>query len=248
MIRTIIIDDEPLAIQIIKEYLTEFNDIEVIGTCQNGFDGLKAINELNPDLVFLDIQMPKLTGFEMLELLDNPPLIVFTTAYEEFALKAFEKNATDYLLKPFAKNRFSQAIEKVKKQFVEKENTKQSYQPLLENVTNDVEELDRIVVKESGKIYILPTNDVYFIQAADDYVVINTEKKEYVKNATMKFYEQKLSSKSFVRVHRSSIININFIKEIQAYNKETHSVIMANGKSVKTSRQGSAALKKVLNF
>jgi len=245
--KVVIIDDEPLAIQVIKEYLTAVDQIEILGEFNNGFDGLKAINELKPDLIFLDIQMPKLTGFEMLELIDNPPYIIFTTAYEEYALKAFEKNATDYLLKPFSKERFIQAINKVKK-LAEENRSEVNYSPLIENIQNDKEVLDRIVVKESGKILIVPVTDVFFIEAADDYVVINTANKEYVKNATMKYYEDKLPAKSFVRIHRCCIININYIKEIQPYNKETHSVIMKNGKSLKTSRQGSAELKAILKF
>jgi len=245
--KVVIIDDEPLAIQVIKEYLSAVDQIEILGEFNNGFDGLKAINELKPDLIFLDIQMPKLTGFEMLELIDNPPYVIFTTAYEEYALKAFEKNATDYLLKPFSKERFIQAINKVKK-LAEENKSEVNYSPLIENIQNDKEVLDRIVVKESGKILIVPVTDVFFIEAADDYVVINTANKEYVKNATMKYYEDKLPSKSFVRIHRCCIININYIKEIQPYNKETHSVIMKNGKSIKTSRQGSAELKAILKF
>lgn len=246
--KALIIDDEPLAIQIIKEYLGEIPEIEIIGEVNNGFDGLKAINELKPDLVFLDIQMPKLTGFEMLELLDNPPMIVFATAYEEFALKAFEKNAVDYLLKPFSKNRFNQAVQKLIKQFAENKLQVQDYTPLLNNINSARENLDRIVVKESGKILIIPVTDVYYLEAADDYVVISTANKEYVKNATMKYYEDSLPSDNYVRIHRSCIININFVKEIQPYNKETHSVIMKNGKSLKTSRQGSAELRRVLKF
>jgi two-component system LytT family response regulator len=245
--KALIIDDEPLALQIIKEFVATFNEIEIIGEYNNGFDAIKAINELKPDLVFLDIQMPKLTGFEMLELIENPPFIIFTTAYEEFALKAFEKNAVDYLLKPFSKARFDQAIVKVLKQNEDKKSNV-NYLPLIENFQSSKEVLDRVVVKESGKIFIIPVNEICFIEAADDYVVINTASKEYVKNSTMKYYTDKLPADSFVRIHRSCIININFIKEIQPYNKETHSVIMKNGKSLKTSRQGSSELKALLKF
>ncbi len=245
--KAIIIDDEILAIQIIKEYVQEISNIEIIGEYQNGFDGLKAIHELKPDLVFLDIQMPKLTGFEMLELVENMPIIIFTTAYEEYALKAFEKNATDYLLKPFSKSRFMQAVQKVQKQVLENA-TNVNIKGITEDVVSDEHPLNRVVVKELGKIFIVSVNDIYFITAADDYVVINTEKKEYVKNATMKFYEKNLPLSNFVRVHRSAIVNINFIKEIQAYNKDSHIIIMKNGKSVKTSRQGSIELKKNLSF
>lgn len=246
--KVLIIDDEPLAIQIVKEYLSSHDEIEIVGECNNGFDGLKAINDLKPDLIFLDIQMPMLTGFEMLELLDNPPMVVFATAYDEFALKAFENNAIDYLLKPFSKLRFDQALQKVMKQFAEKPATAPNYDKLIENVNSAKDKLERVVVKESGKILIIPVSDVYYIEAADDYVVISSANKEYVKNSTMRFYEEKLPTDTFVRIHRSCIVNVNFIKEIQPYNKETHSVIMKNGKSLKTSRQGSAELKGLLNF
>jgi two-component system LytT family response regulator len=192
--------------------------------------------------------MPKLTGFEMLELIENPPMVVFATAYDEFALKAFENNAIDYLLKPFSKSRFDQALQKVKKQFAEKPAVSPNYDKLIESANSAKDKLERVVVKESGKILIIPVSDVYYIEAADDYVVISSANKEYVKNSTMRFYEEKLPSDTFVRIHRSCIVNVNFIKEIQPYNKETHSVIMKNGKSLKTSRQGSAELKGLLNF
>jgi two-component system LytT family response regulator len=244
--KVIIIDDELLAIQIIKEYLSDFDNIEIVGECQNGFDGIKAINELNPDLVFLDIQMPKITGFEMLELLDNLPLIIFTTAYEEFALRAFEKNATDYLLKPFSKSRFVQAVEKAQKSIIE--NKKDSYDSLMENINECKENLNRVVAKASGKIFIIPIEDIYYIESADDYVVISTSNKEYVKHATMKFYENKLPKSLFVRIHRSTIINIDFIKEIHTYSKDTVSVIMKNDKSLKASRQGSIELRNALKM
>lgn len=246
--KVLIIDDEPLAVQILREYLSSYDDIDIVGECNNGFDGLKAINDLKPDLIFLDIQMPKLTGFEMLELLDNPPMVVFATAYDEFALKAFENNAIDYLLKPFSKSRFDQALQKVMKQYAEKPAITPNYDKLIENVNTAKDKLERVVVKESGKILIIPVSDVYYIEAADDYVVISSANKEYVKNSTMRFYEEKLPADTFVRIHRSCIVNVNFIKEIQPYNKETHSVIMKNGKSLKTSRQGSAELKGLLNF
>lgn len=246
--KVLIIDDEPLAVQILREYLSSYDDIDIVGECNNGFDGLKAINDLKPDLIFLDIQMPKLTGFEMLELLENPPMVVFATAYDEFALKAFENNAIDYLLKPFSKSRFDQALQKVMKQYAEKPAITPNYDKLIENVNTAKDKLERVVVKESGKILIIPVSDVYYIEAADDYVVISSANKEYVKNSTMRFYEEKLPADTFVRIHRSCIVNVNFIKEIQPYNKETHSVIMKNGKSLKTSRQGSAELKGLLNF
>ncbi|MDR2836703.1 MAG: LytTR family transcriptional regulator DNA-binding domain-containing protein [Bacteroidales bacterium] len=242
--KSIIIDDEIFAIQIIKEFLDDFPEIIVIGEFHDGFEGLKAINELKPDLVFLDISMSKLTGLEMIELLDEMPQIIFTTAYDEYAVNAFEKDATDYLLKPFSKKRFAQAIEKANKRHAENTNT--DYSDILENLQNKSDSIDRIVVKECGKIFIIPVEDVYYISAAEDYTVIATKDKEFVKHATMKFFEEKLPSKNFVRIHRSSIININYIKEIQPFTKDTLSVIMNNGKVLKASRQGNSELKDML--
>ncbi|MDL2262104.1 LytTR family transcriptional regulator DNA-binding domain-containing protein [Bacteroidales bacterium OttesenSCG-928-I21] len=244
--KILIIDDEFLAIQIIREYLEDMSQVEILGEFQNGFDGLKAINELKPDLIFLDIQMPKLTGFEMLELLESPPLIIFTTAYEEYALKAFEKNAIDYLLKPFSKERFGKAMEKAQRKILE--SPKNDYSSLIESVNENKEQLNRIVVKEANRIFIIPISEIYYIESADDYIVISTVNKEFVKHGTMKFYEKQLTNSNFVRIHRSTIINIDFIKEIQPYSKDTYSVIMKNGKSLKTSRQGSSALKNKLKM
>jgi two-component system, LytTR family, response regulator len=237
MIRIIIIDDEQHAIDLICEYFQDFENVEIIAKCSNGFDAVKSINQLKPDLIFLDIQMPKLNGFEVLELLDYSPNVIFSTAYEEFAIKTFEKNAVDYLLKPFSKERFSQAIQK---------HINQANQINI-SVKNIERNVDRIVVKEASKIFIIPVEDVVFIESAGDYVIVYTYERSYVKNYTLKQYELCLPD-NFVRVHRSSIINIDFVKEIQAYNKECHIIIMKNGKRIKTSRSGSSNLKQILDF
>lgn len=243
--RAIIIDDENLAVQLIKEYLEDYPNIELLGEFHNGFEGLKAMNELSLDLVFLDISMPKLTGMEMIELIENLPPIIFTTAHEEYAVQAFEKNAVDYLLKPFSKKRFSQAIEKVEKRLLE--NKHENYELFFEYLSSTEKTINRVVVKESGKIFLIPINEIYFITAAEDYSVISTGTHEYVKHATMKFFEERLPTKTFVRIHRSTIINIDYIKEIQGYSKDTLSIIMKNNKILKTSKNGNLEFKKILN-
>ena len=208
MIKALIIDDEPLARNIIKEYLLTFPQIEVVEECGNGFEGLKAINQHQPQLVFLDIQMPKITGFELLELLDELPAIIFTTAFDEFALKAFEANAVDYLLKPFNENRFKKAIDKFLSSN-KKEQTK-PVQNIVEAVsaTNQTQN-ERIVIKLGNKIKVISIYDITHIIADDDYVKIYTAEGEFLKNQTLAFFEKNLNPDLFVRVHRSNIVKID---------------------------------------
>lgn len=213
-IKVIIIDDEALARQITKNYLSKRSDIEIIAECSDGFDAIKKISELKPDLIFLDVQMPKLTGFEMIELLDSPPFIIFTTAYDHFAIKAFEVNAIDYLLKPFSEERFNAALQKA----IEKLSSKNTQQFSLDNIikTNDQKEefLERVVVKESSKIVIIPVEEIKQIEAQDDYVLINSVNGRYLKQKTMKYFESHLNENQFIRVHRSYIVNIYLINKL----------------------------------
>lgn len=237
--KSIIIEDEPLAISIIKEFLSDFPEIMNIGEYYNGKAGLEAILEKKPDLVFLDIQIGQLTGIELIEKLEVLPLIIFTTAYDEYAVKAFEKNAVDYLLKPYSKKRFAQAIEKAKSRFAEMSSK--------DNANNsEKSKLDHIPVKEGDRTYIIPIKEISYILAAEDYTVIVANNKEYIKHATMKYFEENLPKEKFIRIHRSSIINIDFIKEINSGTKIAMSLTMNNGKILKISRQGNTELKNFL--
>jgi len=241
--RTIIIDDEPLARSLLIELLEDHKDIEVIAECNDGFEGLKAIQELQPELVFLDIQMPKITGFEMLELLDNPPKVIFTTAYDEFALKAFEVNALDYLLKPVHAERLSGALGKVRN-YAKGENQLSKGQ-----ITSQLpEQMQRIVVKVNGEVKILPLQDVFYLEAADDYVKIHTGDKYYLKHQTMSHFEQHLPEHQFVRIHRSYLVNIQHIHKVDLYEKEQYCVILRNDVRLQVSRTGYAKLKAELGF
>ena len=245
--RTIIIDDEPLARSLLEELLESENDIEIVASCNDGFEGLKAIQEHQPDLIFLDIQMPKITGFELLELLDNPPFVIFTTAYDEYALKAFEVNAMDYLLKPFEQQRLQQALDKVRKQKLNPE-----VQPPAEKAEGKVlhlpEQAQRIVVKENNNIKIIPLTDVLYIEAADDYAKVTTAEKYYLKHQRMIQFEQQLPEQQFVRVHRSYIVNLQHIQKVELYEKEQFCVILRNGAKVPVSRSGYSKLKDVLGI
>ncbi|MFZ1801168.1 MAG: response regulator [Chitinophagaceae bacterium] len=240
--KVIIIDDEPLARTVIREYLEPHDDIEIVAECNDGFEGIKAIQELQPDLVFLDIQMPRINGFEMLELIENPPHVIFTTAYEEYALKAFEIHAIDYLLKPFNKQRFDKALQKAMQQnaVVEKESFLQSM--TLPAQTN------RIVVKDGGKIRIIPLAQVFFIEAADDYVKIVTKENAFLKKQTMAYFEENLPPGQFARVHRSFLVNTQMVTRIDPYEKDGHLVLLTNGNKIPVSKNGYKKLKEMLGL
>jgi two-component system, LytTR family, response regulator len=246
MIKAIIIDDEPLARTIVQEYLQDFTNIEVVAECNNGFEGLKAIQQHQPQLLFLDVQMPKINGFEMLELVEQPPAVIFTTAYDEYALKAFEAHAVDYLLKPFSKERFGKAVEK----FLDQAGVQQlltQTQELLQSPGLPMQ-AERVVVKNSGKITIIPVATIQFLEAADDYVKIYTAEGSFLKNKTMSFFEKTLPQNLFVRSHRSYIVNVQHITRIDPYEKENHIALLRSGNKVPVSHAGYAKLKAVLGL
>lgn len=243
MTKAIIIDDEALARENIENHLNEFSAIKVVAECTNGFEGFKAINAHQPELVFLDIQMPKINGFEMLELIEDKPQIIFTTAFDEYALKAFETGAVDYLLKPFPEERFNRAVEKYLDQ------GKTATERPVEDYTQDMpERQNRIVVKDGNEIQIIPAEQICYIEAYDDYVKIHTDGKKHLKSTTMKFLEKSLNPKLFIRVHRSYIINTNELTKIEPYKKNSHIAILKNGEQVPISRAGYTRLKDQLGI
>jgi two-component system, LytTR family, response regulator len=245
MIKTILIDDEPLARSIVAEYLQPYGEIQIIQECNDGFEGVKAIAQHKPDLIFLDIQMPKINGFEMLELIDQPPSVIFTTAFDEYAIKAFEAHAIDYLLKPFSKDRFDKAMQKWLSQ--KKQQDSATTVTLYEGVRQP-EERNRVVVKENGNIRIIPVMDIHYIEAYDDYVKIYTAKEMFLKKKTMSFYEQMLDPSLFVRVHRSFIIQLSQLTRIEPLEKDTHVALMKSGARVSLSKTGYSKLKSVLGL
>ncbi len=244
MSKIIIIDDEPLARSIVKEYLQKYPELEIVQECNDGFEGVKAIQQYQPDLIFLDIQMPKINGFEMLELLDQPPAVIFTTAFDEYAIKAFEAHAIDYLLKPFNKERFDKAIQKWKDQTAGAQNTTE----LLETASQSPAQSQRIVVKTGSKIKIIPVQDVHFLEAADDYVKVHIHEGSFLKNKTMNHFEKTLDSQQFVRSHRSYIVNVQQITRIDPYEKDNHIAILKSGAKVPVSRNGYVKLRTVLGL
>ncbi len=244
MKKVIIIDDEPLARSIVRAYLANCAEIEIVADCNNGFEGVKSIDEHQPDLIFLDIQMPKINGFEMLELIDSNPAVIFTTAFDEYALKAFEASAIDYLLKPFSKERFDLAFNKWKLS----ESNSSTSSVINEIAHKQPDEKLRIVVKDGGTIHIIPTSDVLYLEAYDDYVKIYTAEKYYLKKKTLTFYEKSLSSKDFLRIHRSYIINVNFLTRIDSFEKNSYHATLTNQAKIPISRNSYAQLKESLGL
>ena len=248
MSRVILIDDEPLARMIVAEYLQAYPHITVVEECSNGFEGVKAIGQHKPDLIFLDIQMPKINGFEMLELLDKPPAVIFTTAFDEYALRAFEAHAIDYLLKPFTKERFNKAMQKWMEQRSNMEAITAKTTALLETAAQSPTQQDRIVVKTGNKISIIPVQEVQYLEAYDDFVKIHTAQGMFVKNKTMQYFEQLLDSRLFVRVHRSYILQVQQITRIDPYQKDSYMAVLRTGTQIPVSRSGYAKLKEVLGL
>ena len=239
----LLIDDEPLARMMVLEYLQTFTNIQVLAECNDGFEGMKAIATHQPDFIFLDIQMPKINGFELLELLEQPPAVIFTTAFDEYAMKAFEANAIDYLLKPFSKDRFDKAVTKVLQQLGSTQQS-QALTAATEAYLDKQEDLSRIVVKHNHVVRILSLQEITYLEAYGDYIKIHTNDGVFLKKKTMSFFESHLSDKDFIRVHRSYIIPTQGIVKIDP----PDFVILKDGTKIPISKTGYAKLKQVLGM
>ena len=240
MIKVLIIDDEPLARSIVRSFLQEKDGYEIVGECANGYEGLKSIDALKPDLVFLDIQMPKINGFEMLELVDDPISVIFTTAFDEYALKAFETSAVDYLLKPFSEERFDQALAKWK-------NTQKTEpEKAFGEISKQPDDHLRIVIKDGSSIKIIPIQDVIYLEAYDDYVKVHTTEKTYLKKKTLTYYEKTLDKRQFVRIHRSYVLNLDELTGIEPFEKNSYRAVLKNDERIPISRTAYGPLKESL--
>ena len=232
MKKVIIIDDEAPARSLIKEFLQDYEELVLLEECNNGVDAVKAINTFKPDLIFLDIQMPGLTGFEVLKRLDEMPQVIFSTAYDQYAFDAFEVHAVDYLLKPFKKERFDEAIQKI----MTNSNAYLSQIKTLVNSLNEQEAyLENILVSVRNKLINIPTSQIIHIKAEGNYAKLTTTEGAHLSSYGITKLEQKLNPQQFIRVHRSTIINITFVKEVYTY-PSSYEVIMKNGELVKVSR------------
>ncbi len=247
-IRIVIIDDETPARELIRHYLKDVDSIEVIAECADGFSGLKTISAMKPDLVFLDIQMPRLTGIELVEVLTEKPEIIFTTAYDQFALKAFELNAVDYLMKPFPKRRFLDAAQKAVDKIRSGAGNKEPASQLLAKKPEPSSPVNRIVVRKANAINIIPVDKIKYVAAEDDYVMIYHTEGKALKQQTLKFYEDNLPKNDFVRIHRSYIVRVGEIKKIEPYGKDNHIAVLHSGEKIPVSRSGFSLLKEELKF
>jgi two-component system LytT family response regulator len=248
VIRAVIVDDEELARQLLHEYLNGAEGVEVLAECANGFEAVKTIAERKPDLVFLDVQMPKLDGFEVLELIDSGVAVIFVTAYDQYAMRAFDANAVDYLLKPFSADRFRKALERVRQRLggPVQPGGKISAPDLSAAARAPEQRLERIVVKDGTKVHIIPIDKLDYVEAQDDYIALRSEKKNYLKQQTISSIEAQLDPKRFVRIHRSYIVNLERIARIEPYTKDSRVAVLTDGAQLPVSRSGHAKLKALL--
>ena len=243
-IKAIIVDDEELARSIIREYLADHPEIQIISECSNGFEAVKSITDLKPDLLFLDVQMPKLNGFEVLELIETDLTVIFVTAYEQYAVKAFEVHAVDYLLKPFSRERFDEALSRARARLSRKELV-----PSLD-VINAArpkgETVERVLVRDGSRVFVIPTEKIDYIEAQDDYVSIKSEGKSHLKKQRLADLLSILDPKKFVRIHRSIILNVDRLSRLELYAKDSRMAILKDGTQLQVSRSGYDALKELL--
>ncbi len=243
-IRSLIVDDEALAREALKDVLSQLDDIEIVGECSNGFEVVKEVGEKKPDLIFLDIQMPKLDGFDVVELLGGEsPFIIFVTAYDEYAIRAFETHALDYLMKPVHAERLQQALDRVREQM--KLKIPQPTDVFIQSHRNQFIPISRILVRYGLEVFVIPVKDITHIGAEDDYVRIFTPEKSYLKQERMNRLEQMLDPRSFCRIHRSYILNINYLSKIEPYSKDSKVAILKNRESLPISRSGYDQLMKL---
>ncbi len=242
--KALIVDDEELARKLLREMLASHPEIEIVAECGNGMEAVKALAEHQPELLFLDVQMPKLSGFDVLELVDPAGLaVIFVTAFDQYAMKAFDVHAVDYLLKPYSKERFEAALERAKSQKAEKAPDATA---LAATARPTGQFLDRIVVKDGTKVTLVPTAKLDYVEALDDYVSLATEGKKLLKQQTISSLQAALDPAVFVRIHRSFVVNFERVSRIEPYGKESKVAVLGNGVKLPVSRAGYERLKKVM--
>ncbi|MGZ4788232.1 MAG: LytR/AlgR family response regulator transcription factor [Terriglobales bacterium] len=247
-IRTVVVDDEELARQVLRELISLHPELELVAECANGFEAVKAITELKPDLVFLDIQMPKLDGFEVLELVGTEMAIVFATAYDEYALKAFEVHAVDYLLKPFGSDRFEKALQTVRQRVGgHSAPDANKVAEISRDARGPGQFLDRIVVRDGTRVHIIPVAKLDYVEAQDDYVALCSEGRKHLKQQTIASLEAALDPKQFLRIHRSYIVNLERVAKIEPYGKDSKVAVLTNDARLPVSRAGYDRLRAVLD-
>lgn len=240
--RVLIVDDEHLARALLREYLASHSDIELVGECANGFEAVKAIGELDPELVFLDIQMPKLDGFEVVELAGGKPHYIFATAYDQYALKAFEVHAIDYLLKPFSRERLAQALDHARSRRPQP----QQMQAVVQDAARRRGYLERVLIKDGARVHVVPSASIDYIEAQDDYVQVTAAGKSWLKKQRLSELEAQLDPQVFVRIHRSWIANLASIARIEPASKDSHCAVLKDGIRLPISRSGYQKLREMM--
>jgi two-component system, LytTR family, response regulator len=243
-IRAIIVDDEELARQVLREFLASHPEIELVAECENGFEAVKAATELNPDLIFLDVQMPKLDGFEVLELIGSAAGVIFVTAHDSYAIRAFEVHAVDYLLKPFGADRFDAALARAKDRLGSK---MPPASELAAAARPPAQYVDRIPVRDGTRVFIIPVGKLEYAEAQDDYVALCAEGRKHLKQQTIASLESSLDPSRFLRIHRSYIVNLERVARVEPYGKDTHVAVLTGGAQLPVSRSGYARLRTFLD-
>jgi two-component system, LytTR family, response regulator len=243
-LRVVVVDDEPLARAVVREYSTAHPGVEIVAECANGFEAVKAVSELTPDLVFLDVQMPKLSGFEVLELIGRDVLVVFTTAYDQYALRAFDVHAIDYLLKPFSEQRFAEALARARERLAARDVA--PVDALVSETRAKQTPLERVLIRDGSQVHVLPVDKIDYVEAQDDYVSFRSEGKSYLKDQTLGVTEGLLDPARFVRIHRSYLLNIDRIARVELYAKDSRIAILRDATKLPVSRAGYARLAKLL--
>ena len=246
-LRAVVVDDEPPARALLREYLGAHGDVEVVAECADGFEAVKRIGELRPDLVFLDIQMPRLTGFEVLELLDPGPAVVFVTAYDEHALRAFEVNAVDYLLKPYGRERLAEALGRARER-LRAAGAAPAIQAakLAASARPPGHFAERILIRDGSQVHVIPAERVDFVEAQDDYVGVHAEGKMHLRAQTLSELADSLDPQRFVRVHRSYLVNLDRVARLETYTKDSRVVVLHGGREIPVSRSGYARLREMM--
>jgi len=232
--RVLIVDDEHLARAVLREYLAGHPDVEIVGECANGFEAVKAIGELEPELVFLDIQMPKLDGFEVVELAGGKPNYIFATAYDRFALKAFEVRAIDYLLKPFSRERLAQALAHARSRGAQPAQV----EAVVQEAARRRGWLERILIKDGARVHVVAAGSIDYIEAQDDYVRVTAAGRAHLKHQRLSELEAQLDPQVFLRIHRSWIVNVGAIARIEPASKDNHCAVLKDGTRLPISRSG----------
>ena len=243
-LRIIVADDEDLARSLVREYLKENLDVQIVAECKNGFEAVKAVTELKPDLVLLDIQMPRLDGFEVLDLIGRETNVIFITAYDQYAIRAFEVHAVDYLLKPFSSERLMEAVDRARKKIARGEQTAPSI--LSTEARPPGSRPDRILIRDGGDVHVIPMTKIDYVEAQDDYVCYRAEGKRFLKQQTLADVEASLDPSRFVRIHRSYVLNVDRLAKLELYAKDSHSAILRDGTRLPVSRSGYARLNAVI--